>query len=133
MTAENFNTIFNPDVMRNLFPEARTDQFFDALFGDVSEGAYDISLEFEGCGQDELHFQFRLRQRPGKCLACHLTHGLPQVFSRHPVVNVRDLVREIERLMRGHGKCADWRLGTTQEVSAQLHVIPLTISLDLSG
>ena len=34
--------IFSRTTLRELFPQERTDAFFDALFGDASEGAYDI-------------------------------------------------------------------------------------------
>jgi len=85
MATESFDGIFTQDVLKKLFPEDRADQFFDALFGDAEEGAYDISLEFKGQSQNKLEFEFHLKQRPGKCLACNLTYGLPQVFSRHGV------------------------------------------------
>ena len=42
----NFGDLFPPDTLRKLFPEDRSDQFFEALYGDVEEGAYDISLAY---------------------------------------------------------------------------------------
>ncbi|MBU4504034.1 MAG: pancreas/duodenum homeobox protein 1, partial [Proteobacteria bacterium] len=69
--------IFTYDVLKKLFPEERADMFFDALLGDVNEGAYDISLAFNGHNDGELQFELQLRPRPGRCLACNLTYGLP--------------------------------------------------------
>lgn len=130
MATESFDGIFTQDVLKKLFPEDRADRFFDALFGDAEEGAYDISLEFKGQSQNKLEFEFHLKQRPGKCLACNLTYGLPQVFSRHPILNVNGLVQEIDKLLNGRAKCTDWKLSSTREVSRQLHVIPLIVSLE---
>ena len=36
--------VFTPECLNDLFPPQRTDDFFDALFGDAEEGAYDIRL-----------------------------------------------------------------------------------------
>jgi hypothetical protein len=130
MAAESFNDLFTRDTLKTLFPANRTDQFFDTLFGDKTEGTYDISLEFREHSQNELRFEFHLKQRPDKCLSCHLTYGLPQVFSRHPAINVNGLVQEIGQLLNGRAICTDWKLGMTQEVSPKLHVIPLIVSLD---
>ena len=129
MMAERFNDIFTTGVLKELFPEDRADRFFDALFGDPAEGAYNISLEFKGQGQDRLEFELRLTQRPGKCLNCNLTYGLPNVFASHPIINISGLVLEINRLLDGRAKCVDWQLGLTKEVSGDRHSIPLFISL----
>ena len=87
---DTYTEIFTDDVLRELFPAQRADDFFEALFGDASEGAYDISLVFTGCNEQSntLHFNLDLHERPGCCLACNLTYGLPEVFSRHPVINI---------------------------------------------
>ncbi len=124
------DNMFPEDVLKDLFPADRTDQFFDALYGDASEGAYDIGLEFGGFSPDKLHLEFHLTQRPGKCLACYLTQGLPQIFSRHPVIDIDGMVREICRQLDGMARCRDWQVGRTREVSDKLHVIPLTVFLD---
>lgn len=130
MSNEDFTQIFSEEVLGKLFPKDRTDNFFDALYGDISEGAYGISLKFCGQNKDSLHFEFHLRERPGKCLACSVTYGLPQVFSRHPIINVKGIVEEINQLLGGRAKCADWRLGRTHEISRDLHVVPLAIRLE---
>ncbi len=126
--------LFTPDTLEKIFPPDRADRFFDALYGDAKDGAYDIRLHYKGHAPDkkELVFEFQLKQRPGKCLACNLTYGLPQVFSRHPVINVRGLVQEIDRLLTGNGRCAAWRVGVTREISHSLHAVPLIISLQSS-
>ncbi len=121
--------IFTREKLDTLFPLERTDAFFEALFGGAEEGAYDISVEFvEGSGTT-LSFAFLLRQRPGKCLACNLTYGLPQVFSRHPILNVGGFVREVAVLAGGNPDTTTWRLGATRELSRDVHSIPLSISL----
>ena len=130
MSGESFKNIFNEDAVDTLFPKDRADNFFDALYGDASEGAYDISLKYDGYGKDALYFEFHLKERPGKCLACNLTYGLPQVFSRHPVINVKGVVQAIDQLLEGKARCGEWRLGRTHEVSRKLHIVPLAIKLE---
>jgi hypothetical protein len=132
MTTQNYTEIFNTDTLKKLFPADRSDRFFDALYGDPSEGAYDISLKFEGLSQNKLHFEFQLTQRPGKCLACNLTYGLPDVLGRHPIINVKGVVQAIEQLLNGNEKCREWALGRTREISRKLHVVPLVITLESS-
>lgn len=129
MAEENYSEIFTQVALDNIFPDNRADNFFDALYGDCTEGAYDIRLCFKGHSPDRLHFEFHLKERPGKCLACNLTYGLPQVFSRHPVINVKGVVQEIDNLLNGRSKCGEWQLGRTREVSRKLHIVPLTINL----
>lgn len=120
---------FSQDTLDRIFPPDRADRFFEALFGDAEEGAYDISLVCTGKANDQIRFEFHLKQRPGKCLACNLTYGLPDVFKRHRVINVAEVVKQIDLNMPNGEKCGDWQLGRTQEISRELHVIPLTIKL----
>lgn len=123
--------IFTENVVQSLFPPERTHDFFDALFGDASEGAYDITLSFDGFDQavQSLTFLLNLHERPGRCLACNLTSGLPQVFTRHPVVNIKGLVQSIEKLLEGRMVCESWKLGHTVQKGRSLHCIPLRIQL----
>jgi len=130
MTDEKIDKIFTEDIINRLFSENIADQFFDALYGDVSEGAYNIKLVFKQHSDNVLMFEFHLTERPGKCMACNLTYGLPQVFSRHPVIDVKGLVQKIDEQLDGMATCTEWKLGATREVSRELHVIPLNISLD---
>jgi hypothetical protein len=121
--------IFSRKILDSLFPPQRTDQFFDALLGDAAEGAYDIRLACDGLRGNELVFNLELHQRPGKCLACNLTYGLPTVFSRHPVVDLKSMVMQIDTLLDGQARCGTWKLGATQELSRRLHIVPLHITL----
>ena len=129
MENKGFEKLFTPDVLIQLFPKGRSDQFFDALYGDAEEGAYDISLEFSGAQGNQLEFMLRLTQRPGKCITCSLTYGLPKVFSRHPIINIKGLVQNIEARLDGRRRCVDWKIGSTQEISKDAHGIPLGITL----
>ena len=126
---DNTQALFTPETLQALFPPERADAFFAALFGDAEEGAYDIRLAFKGHAPGTLTLALELHERPGRCLACNLTYGLPEVFSRHPVINLKGLVAEIDALLGDKGICTGWKLGTTQTVSKKLHVIQLMISL----
>jgi hypothetical protein len=123
--------LFNGQILGDLFPEQRADQFFEALYGDLEEGAYTITLKFQRYDGERksLVFGLELKERPGKCLACNLTYGLPQVFARHPVINIKGIIKEIEKIMGDGVQCVEWSLGRTQPISNKLHIIPLTIQL----
>jgi hypothetical protein len=131
MNMDNLNEIFTDDVLKELFPPQRADDFFEALFGDAGEGAYDIALSYMGYNErtNSLSFNLDLHERPGCCLACNLTYGLPEVFSRHPVININTLVADIEKKLDGKAQCAGWKLGTTVQQEKILHSIPLHITL----
>jgi hypothetical protein len=131
MEEKELKNIFSEGTLNKIFPEQRADQFFEALYGEHEEGAYNISLRFEGYDgkQKTLLFGLVLKERPGKCLACNLTYGLPQVFSRHPVIDIKGIVREIETLLGEGIACREWNLGRTNPVSSTLHVIPLIIQI----
>lgn len=123
--------IFTAEVLAGLFPASRTHEFFEALFGDDAEGAYDISLLFVGydAASKRLDFQLNLNQRPGCCLACNLTHGLPEVFKRHPIINLKGLVADIEKQLGGKFVCREWEVGHTVQQDTALHYIPLHVYL----
>jgi hypothetical protein len=129
MNPEVFKNLFSDAILKNLFPAKRADLFFDAMYGDASEGAYDIELSFHSLRTDELEFHFHLRRRTGKCLTCNLTYGLPHVFSRHPVIDAQGLVNDIEKVLIGSTQFRGWNLGETREISSELHVIPLFIQI----
>jgi hypothetical protein len=120
-------SIFTPEWTRTIFPPERADDFFEALFGGMEEGAYDIALRFVKADNDSCEFAFDLLQRPGKCLVCNLTYGLPQVFSRHPVINVKGVVAAAAQALGKDEKAATWQLRATRETSSSLHSIPLLI------
>jgi len=122
--------LFSQETLDHIFPDDRADRFFDALLGDAAEGAYDIRLVYKEAQERRLLFELELHQRPGKCLACNLTYGLPTVFARHPVIDVQGIVDEIDNRLNGHGRVGGWQLGKTREISRQLHAVPLQIDLD---
>ena len=111
----------------SIFPAERTDAFFDALFGGAEEGAYDIRLVCRSVEANRAVLAFELHQRPGKCLVCNLTYGLPQVFQRHPVLNVAGVARAIAQKLGWPEESINWRLGTTEEISRKLHAIPFLL------
>ena len=110
-----------------IFPPSRADEFFDALFGGAEDGAYDIGLVCRGVEAQKAKLAFELRQRPGKCLACNLTYGLPQVFQRHPILNVAGVARDVAAHLGWPPEATKWKLGHTEEVNRELHVIPLVV------
>ena len=111
----------------NIFPASRADEFFDALFGGAEDGAYDIGLVCREVEAQKVKLAFELRQRPGKCLACNLTYGLPQVFQRHPILNVAGVARDVAAHLGWPAESTKWKLGHTEEVNRELHVIPLVV------
>lgn len=119
--------ILDKEFLTEVFPAQRTEDFFDALFGGAEEGAYDICLVCREVTPDAAYLAFELHERPGKCLACNLTYGLPQVFRRHPVLNVAGVVRAVAERLGWNPDAVDWSLGNTEEMSRQLHCIPLII------
>lgn len=125
------SNIFTRTLLDSIFPSDRADDFFDALYGDASEGAYDISLEYKSSEENKLLFEFHLKQRPGKCLACNLTYGLPTVFKRHPIINLHGIAKAIENTLDEKYTCTNWEVGITHENSRELHVLP--ISFEISG
>lgn len=120
-------TMLEQSFLESIFPAERTDAFFDALFGGAEEGAYDIRLVCRSLDADRAVLAFELHQRPGKCLACNLTYGLPQVFQRHPVLNVAGVAKAVATHL-GWPESAPWKLGATEEISRKLHVIPFVVS-----
>lgn len=110
-----------------IFPAERADVFFDALFGGAEEGAYDIRLVSREISPMRALLAFELRQRPGKCLACNLTYGLPEVFQRHPVLNVAGVAKAVATRLGWPESDLRWSLGPTEEISRELHAIPLIL------
>ncbi|MBX6422481.1 hypothetical protein [Thermosulfurimonas sp. F29] len=116
--------------VRALLPPEKVREFFEAFyFGE--EPAYDMEL---GLGHFDperrvVRLELRLKARPGQCLACNLTWGLPEVFKRHPALNLSGVVKALEDLLPDGLRVADWDLGPTEEVHEELHVIPLIVRL----
>lgn len=122
-----FTQLFTQEYLDTLLPENTSDQFFEALYGDASEGAYDIKLEFISANTKRIVLAFNLTKRPRKCLVCSLTYGLPNVFSRHPLINIKGMMEKIKQ--KGVA-IKSWRLGETEENSSSLHVIPFYLELE---
>ena len=129
MSSNNYDSLFDKAACTALLPAEKTNDFFEALFGDAEEGSYDIELEYHGSDGKQLQFNILLHERPGHCLACNLTQGLPQVFSRHPIINVAGIVEQVDNALGSQASTGDWRLGATQQQSQSLHFIPLIIEL----
>lgn len=121
--------LFSSDRLAELFPADRADAFFDALYGDAEEGAYDIRLAFKGQSANRLLFAFELMQRPGHCLVCNLTYGLPQVFARHPIIGLPAMISAIADMLELPVESLKWELGNTEEHSRELHSIPLRVTI----
>ncbi|WP_022665467.1 hypothetical protein [Desulfospira joergensenii] len=119
--------VFSQESLDRLMPPEKSDAFFEALYGDASEGAYDIRLECISRGANRVVLAFNLTQRPGKCLVCSLTYGLPNVFLRHPLINIKGMIQKIEEAGVPVKK---WQLGNTEEDSKTLHVIPLYLDIE---
>jgi hypothetical protein len=52
--------LFSEETLSGIFPGERADAFFEALYGDAEEGAYDIRLVFRRQEKNELSFEFLL-------------------------------------------------------------------------
>ncbi len=129
MDTSKIDALFTPETLQQLFPKDRTNDFFEALFGDADEGSYDIELGYGGVNGNNLIIELKLHERPGCCLACNLTQGLPQVFSRHPVINVAGLVTDVDKLLGADTSCTEWSLGYTEQRQKEMHIIPINITL----
>ncbi len=121
------DTLFTQDYLDTLLPLETSDKFFEALYGDAEDGAYDIRLEFISASDKRIVLAFNLVKRPQKCLVCSLTYGLPNVFSRHPLINIKGMVKKIEE---SGIKIKSWRMGDTEEQSTSLHIIPFYLNLE---
>ncbi len=116
--------------IRSLLPAERVQEFFEAFyFGE--EPAYDLELGLRDWDPERLllTLELRLKARPGKCLACNLTSGLPEVFKRHPILNLAGIA---EKAVKGLGDgyaLKSWELGWTEQVNRDLHVIPMVIKV----
>lgn len=131
MQEKSVESVINDSFLNDLFPPEKADEFFEALYGGAEAGAFDISLHCLGFDSrhNVLHLEFRLTERPGKCLACNLTYGLPEVFRRHPIINVAGIAAAIEEALSPEWKVREWSLGHTQIISPQVNSIPLIIAL----
>jgi hypothetical protein len=126
MNQAELTQVFAQEFLDELLPAEKSDHFFEALYGDASEGAYDIRLEFISANRGRIVLAFNLTQRPGKCLVCSLTYGLPKVFTRHPLINIKGMV---DKIVEKGIQVEQWRLGETEESSSTQHTIPFYLDL----
>lgn len=129
MTDDPFGPLFDSGTCLELMPADTADQFFEALFGDAEEGSFNLELKYRGSNSSSLHFEILLHERPGHCLACNLTYGLPEVFSRHPLINLSGITEKINEIIGDRGETTGWKLGATKQRSQSLHCIPLVVEL----
>ena len=134
MTRIDPEKVFDSMFLEHLFPPQRADEFFEALYGGAEQGAFDISLDFQGFDREtgRLILEFRLTERPGMCMACSLTYGLPPVFKRHPVINLSGIVEQIGKRLSPHWKIKGYDLGPTTPRSPKVNFIPLIVQLEQS-
>lgn len=121
--------IFSREWLDHHFPSQRSTDFFEALYGDADDAAFDIKLAFAGSVEKRLNFEFQLIQRPEKCLACNLTYGLPNVLTRHPIINMVGLVADIAQALDVPADRLQWKLGQTETGRSDVHTIPLMITI----
>lgn len=119
------NDCVSQEKLNNIFPPDLTNKFFDAIYGDIDEGAYDIVLTCRKVEDNKANFAFELRKRAGKCLKCSLTYGLPEVFKRHPLLNIQKLAEELGKALEWNN--IKWELFPVEEISDDLHIIPFEI------
>ncbi len=122
------SAVINQEMLDTLLPAERSDAFFEALYGDVEEGAYTIKLSVRSIEDQRANLAFELHQREGKCLVCSLTYGLPQVFERHPLINTAGIAKEVATALGWDPNSISFALGRTEEQGQALHTIPLTIT-----
>ena len=131
LSSQDIQGLFTKEFLEELFPPHRADEFFDALYGGAEEGAFDIGLSFVEYDPHSraLYLEFVLTERPGKCMACSLTYGLPPVFERHPIIDLKGMLEKISARLPQGLKVDRWELGPTTPKAPKVNVIPLTIIL----
>lgn len=130
MDTDKVREILTPQKIETLFPARRSDDFFEAFYGDAQDSHFDIKLQLGQVEENRITLEFHLIQRPGKCLACNMTYGLPHVLTRHPVINIEGLVNDIAAISSLDPANLKWTLENTSEKSSELHVIPLIIKVN---
>lgn len=115
------------ETLDSIFPPERADAFFDAIYGEAEEGAYDIRLVCKNVDGKQANLAFQLIRRHGKCLKCSLTYGLPEVFKRHPVIDINGTSAKIASALGWDGK-PEWSLGETIPINDDLQMIPYTVT-----
>lgn len=119
--------------IKSLLPAERVEEFFEAFyFGE--EPAYFLELGLREWNPEagKIVLELRLKARPGKCLACNLTSGLPDVFKRHPILNLAGVAEEVVNRLGDGFRLESWELGWTERLNPDLHVVPMVIRVKRS-
>ncbi len=119
--------------IKSLLPAERVEEFFEAFyFGE--EPAYFLKLGLREWNPEagKIVLELRLKARPGKCLACNLTSGLPDVFKRHPILNLAGVAEAVVNRLGDGFRLESWELGWTERLNQDLHVIPMVIRVKRS-
>lgn len=126
------SALIKEDKLNELFPPGKDNEFFEAFYGGSEDGAFDIMLYFENYNpkNSELFFEFRLKERPGKCMACNLTYGLPSVFEKSPVINLKGIISGIDAMLKPHYEIQEYNLGKTTPKAPKVNAIPLIIKIN---
>lgn len=129
--SDRIKAVFTQDFLNGLFPPEKADEFFDAIYGGTEEGAFDISLRFASYNEaaNTIRLEFCLTERPGKCMACSLTSGLPPVFERHPIIDIKGIIERINKAIAPDASVDSWTIGSTTPVAPKVNVIPLILRL----
>ena len=61
MLHKDLNGLFTKDALENLLPPQLSNDFFEALYGDANEGAYNISLFFISYDPEQKRLSFELQ------------------------------------------------------------------------
>ncbi len=116
--------------IKTFLPSERVQEFFEAFyFGE--EPAYDLELGLRDWEPQKglITLELLLKARPGQCLACNLTSGLPDVFKRHPILNLAQVAEDVVRELGDGYELESWELGWTEQINRDLHVVPFIIRL----
>lgn len=129
LNQEQIKKMMDDAFLASLFPPGRDNEFFDALYGGSEDGAFDIRLVFQGVNEarDEIILAYKLTERPGKCMACSLTTGLPPVFRRHPMINIKGIAEKVAERIGDGWQLKDCDVGHTTPYAPKVNIIPLFI------
>ena len=58
-----------------------------------------------------------------------MTYGLPSVFARHPVIDIKGMTGKIIQQLGQHVQIKNWYCGETIERTSDLHIIPLFVEV----
>jgi hypothetical protein len=131
MTKPGPTELIKEEKLTELFPKNRDNEFFNAFYGGSEDGAFDIMLSFDNYDsqKSELFFEFRLKERPGKCMACHLTYGLPNVFEKSPIINLKGIIKGIDEMLQPYYGVQEYSLGRTIPKAPKINIIPLVVKI----